>query len=269
MAWWFKWEAIHNKYVAKPQDLQHYSSWSYNKFFRSFTRSCPNGKNLPRFENLRGQEIEISSQQNHQEFRDPFERTTRWFAVICGSNQAIRSRPLWRGGHGIGTLGPWYVHITVCCGFAKLAQHAPHFTKGATFKKVILIATTYYPSENGFTSSTDKNSLVTFCEFVNLIFAYLFSHHSHLLLLWEPETIKRFHFFLLSFFSDDWTPEPEFIATLRKPALRNLAKRIARLWRDLSRKIKEDVKDNSSLYSIIYVPNGFVVPGGECLQPPL
>ena len=63
--------------------------------------------------------------------------------------------------------------------------------------------------------------------------------------------------------SDDWTPEPEFIATLRKPALRNLAKRIARLWRDLSRKIKEDVKDNSSLYSIIYVPNGFVVPGGE------
>ena len=158
------------------------------------------------------------------------------------------------------------VRITVCCGFAKLAQHAPHFTKGATFKKVILIATTYYPSENGFTSSTDKNSLVTFCAFVNLIFAYLFSHHSHLLLLCEPETIKRFHFFLLFFFSDDWTPEPEFIATLRKPALRNLAKRIARLWRDLSRKIKEDVKDNSSLYSIIYVPNGFVVPGGECLH---
>ena len=66
-----------------------------------------------------------------------------------------------------------------------------------------------------------------------------------------------------SSFSDDWTPEPEFIATLRKPALRNLAKRIARLWRDLSRKIKEDVKDNTSLYSIIYVPNGFVVPGGK------
>ena len=161
--------------------------------------------------------------------------------------------------------GTYYGLLRVC----KIGTTCPHFTKGATFKKVILIATTYYPSENGFTSSTDKNSLVTFCAFVNLIFAYLFSHHSHLLLLCEPETIKRFHFFLLFFFSDDWTPEPEFIATLRKPALRNLAKRIARLWRDLSRKIKEDVKDNSSLYSIIYVPNGFVVPGGECLRTPL
>lgn len=64
---------------------------------------------------------------------------------------------------------------------------------------------------------------------------------------------------------EDWTPEPEFIANLHKPALRNLAKRIAKLWRDLSRKIKDDVKDNSSLYSIIYVPNGFVVPGGNSL----
>ena len=62
---------------------------------------------------------------------------------------------------------------------------------------------------------------------------------------------------------EDWTPEPEFIANLRKPALRNLAKRIAKLWKDLSRKIKEDVKDHANLYSIIYVPNGFVVPGGK------
>ena len=68
---------------------------------------------------------------------------------------------------------------------------------------------------------------------------------------WEPE---------------DWTPEPEFIAKLRKPALRNLAKRIARLWRDLSRRIKDDVKDNPNLYSIIYVPNGFIVPGGELTE---
>ena len=65
---------------------------------------------------------------------------------------------------------------------------------------------------------------------------------------------------------EDWTPEPEFIAKLRKPALRNLAKRIARLWRDLSRKIKDEVKDDPSLYSIIYVPNGFVVPGGKVVS---
>jgi hypothetical protein len=35
------------------------------------------------------------------------------------------------------------------------------------------------------------------------------------------------------------------------------------LWKDLSRKIKDEVKEDPSLYSIIYVPNGFIVPGGE------
>ncbi len=65
---------------------------------------------------------------------------------------------------------------------------------------------------------------------------------------------------------DDWTPEPEFISQLRKPALKGLARRINRLWKDLSRKIKEEVKENPSLYSIIYVPNGFIVPGGDKLR---
>ena len=68
---------------------------------------------------------------------------------------------------------------------------------------------------------------------------------------------------LESWIPEDWTPNPEFIAKLKKPQLRGLAKRINRLWKDLSRKIKEDVKDDPSLYSIIYVPNGFVVPGGK------
>ena len=140
MAWWFKWEAIHNKYVAKPQE--HLPIFFFmiirNFFFRSFTRSCPNGKNLPRFENLRGQEIEISSQQNHQEFRDPFERTTRWLAVICGSNQAIRSRPLWRGGHGIGTLGPWYV-LRFVAGLQNWHNMLPISQRGQPSKKLFLL----------------------------------------------------------------------------------------------------------------------------------
>jgi alpha,alpha-trehalase len=65
---------------------------------------------------------------------------------------------------------------------------------------------------------------------------------------------------------EDWTPEPEFISQMRKPALKGLARRINRLWKDLSRKIKDEVKENPSLYSIIYVPNGFIVPGGNQLH---
>lgn len=68
---------------------------------------------------------------------------------------------------------------------------------------------------------------------------------------------------LESWVPEDWTPNPEFIAKLKKPKLRGLARRINLLWKDLSRKIKDDVKNNPNLYSIIYVPNGFVVPGGE------
>ena len=62
---------------------------------------------------------------------------------------------------------------------------------------------------------------------------------------------------------EDWSPEPSFLQDLRNPQLRGLAKRINLLWKDLSRRIKDEVKDNPQLYSIIYVPNGFIVPGGE------
>ena len=62
---------------------------------------------------------------------------------------------------------------------------------------------------------------------------------------------------------EDWSPEPVFLQELRNPQLRGLAKRINRLWKDLSRRIKDEVKENPQLYSIIYVPNGFIVPGGE------
>ena len=62
---------------------------------------------------------------------------------------------------------------------------------------------------------------------------------------------------------EDWSPEPKFLSTIHNSQLRGLAKRINRLWKDLSRRIKDEVKENPQLYSIIYVPNGFVVPGGR------
>ena len=62
---------------------------------------------------------------------------------------------------------------------------------------------------------------------------------------------------------DDWTPEPSILKTLTNEKLIGLAKCLNNLWKELSRKICEDVQTNPSLYSIIYVPNGFVVPGGR------
>eukprot|EP00095_Tigriopus_kingsejongensis_P006740 maker-scaffold658_size117954-snap-gene-0.43 protein:Tk06740 transcript:maker-scaffold658_size117954-snap-gene-0.43-mRNA-1 annotation:"hypothetical protein DAPPUDRAFT_314347" len=62
---------------------------------------------------------------------------------------------------------------------------------------------------------------------------------------------------------EDWTPRPKFISKLNNAELRGLAVRINALWKDLSRRIKDDVKEHPQFYSMIYVPNGFVVPGGR------
>ncbi|CAB4063124.1 TREH [Lepeophtheirus salmonis] len=61
----------------------------------------------------------------------------------------------------------------------------------------------------------------------------------------------------------DWSQVPPFTVNLKSAKLRGLAKRINRLWMKLNRKIISDVEERQSLYSIIYVPNNFVVPGGR------
>jgi alpha,alpha-trehalase len=45
------------------------------------------------------------------------------------------------------------------------------------------------------------------------------------------------------------------------PELREWAKDLNNRWRNLSRKMDDAVSQNPDVYSIIYVPNAFVVPG--------
>ena len=59
----------------------------------------------------------------------------------------------------------------------------------------------------------------------------------------------------------DWTENPAVLQKIADPALREWAKDLNLLWKNLSRKMSDDVRENPDLYSIIYVPNGFVVPG--------
>lgn len=62
---------------------------------------------------------------------------------------------------------------------------------------------------------------------------------------------------------DDWCPEPSILERVTNPKLKLLAKTLNKVWLDLSRKISSDVQEFPELYSIIFVPNGFVVPGGK------
>ncbi|XP_034949045.1 trehalase isoform X2 [Chelonus insularis] len=62
---------------------------------------------------------------------------------------------------------------------------------------------------------------------------------------------------------EDWTPKPKFLEGIRDPKLKKFASDLNDIWKQLGRKIKEDVKINSDLYSIIYVPNPVIIPGGR------
>ena len=61
----------------------------------------------------------------------------------------------------------------------------------------------------------------------------------------------------------DWTAHPSFLNGIKDPDFREWGKKLNDLWKFLGRKMKDDVKENSELYSIIYVPHPVIVPGGR------
>lgn len=61
----------------------------------------------------------------------------------------------------------------------------------------------------------------------------------------------------------DWKQSPGFLKNISDPAFQEWAGDLNHLWKSLGRKMKEDVRINEDHYSIIYVPNPVIVPGGR------
>lgn len=90
----------------------------------------------------------------------------------------------------------------------------------------------------------------------------------------------------------DWVSEPSFLSAIASPDLREWGRQLHDTWKFLGRKIKGttrnkffnrcalmisnyefskltiyvivvDVRDNPEYYSLIYLPNPFIVPGGR------
>ncbi|KAL0809999.1 hypothetical protein ABMA28_010833 [Loxostege sticticalis] len=61
----------------------------------------------------------------------------------------------------------------------------------------------------------------------------------------------------------DWKEQPKFLQGIKDPLLNKWASDLNKLWLQLGRKMKPDVRDNPDLYSIIYVDNPIIVPGGR------
>ncbi|XP_042218220.1 trehalase-like isoform X2 [Homarus americanus] len=61
----------------------------------------------------------------------------------------------------------------------------------------------------------------------------------------------------------DWNSDPEFLKKVVDPALEEWGLKLNGLWKQLGRKISEDVQLEPDRYSQIYVPNPVIVPGGR------
>lgn len=61
----------------------------------------------------------------------------------------------------------------------------------------------------------------------------------------------------------DWTAKPKYLENVRDLDFRHWGHRLNDLWKLLGRKIRDDVEQNQDLYSIIWVPNPAIVPGGR------
>ncbi|XP_035713254.1 trehalase isoform X1 [Folsomia candida] len=61
----------------------------------------------------------------------------------------------------------------------------------------------------------------------------------------------------------DWHPDPQFIKNITDPHLQVWATQIHSYWKELGRKIKDDVKNRAELYSMIYTSHPVIVPGGR------
>nr|AGC92667.2 trehalase-like protein [Heliconius erato] len=61
----------------------------------------------------------------------------------------------------------------------------------------------------------------------------------------------------------DYNPNPPILQQISDPKLREFAKVIISIWNKLGRKVQKNVKLQPDRYSFLYVPNGFIVPGGR------
>ncbi|CAH1103606.1 unnamed protein product [Psylliodes chrysocephalus] len=61
----------------------------------------------------------------------------------------------------------------------------------------------------------------------------------------------------------DWVPTPKFVDLIKDPKYQDWATKLNDIWKILGRKMKAEIKENKDYYSIIWIPNPVIVPGGR------
>lgn len=61
----------------------------------------------------------------------------------------------------------------------------------------------------------------------------------------------------------DWQEKPRKLYSIQDQSLRDWAFDLNSIWRTLSRKIKDEVHTSPQRFSLLPIPNGFIIPGGR------
>lgn len=61
----------------------------------------------------------------------------------------------------------------------------------------------------------------------------------------------------------DYNSQPDFLKKIDDTVVREFATNLVHIWPTLARKVRPEVSQNPEQYSLIPVPNGFIVPGGR------
>ncbi|KRY36105.1 Trehalase, partial [Trichinella spiralis] len=64
-------------------------------------------------------------------------------------------------------------------------------------------------------------------------------------------------------FPEDWKPSPKSFNVINDYEFRRWAVALNRIWKELCRRVKSKVFEHQELYSLLYVPNPFIIPGGR------
>ncbi|XP_017881925.1 trehalase-like isoform X1 [Ceratina calcarata] len=68
---------------------------------------------------------------------------------------------------------------------------------------------------------------------------------------------------LLNWTLPDWTDNPTVLSRILDSKYREWARHLNQIWKDLARKMNPNVKEHPERHSLIYVENGFIIPGGR------
>ncbi|CAD6186271.1 unnamed protein product [Caenorhabditis auriculariae] len=68
---------------------------------------------------------------------------------------------------------------------------------------------------------------------------------------------------LMEWYPTDWVDFPSNFLNIHDYHHRRWALHLHRIWRDLCRRVKDEVRKHQDRYSLLYVPHPFIIPGGR------